>query len=42
MQIVNEGEEPDKFFWDALGGKKTYETVRWTTYWITTLDSRRF
>lgn len=26
LQIINEGEEPDNFFWVALGGKKPYET----------------
>ncbi|XP_055346232.1 protein flightless-1 homolog [Paramacrobiotus metropolitanus] len=26
MQIVKEGEEPDNFFWNSLGGKKPYET----------------
>lgn len=30
MQIVKEGEEPDNFFWNALGGKQPYETV-WPT-----------
>lgn len=25
-QYVNEGEEPENFFWVALGGKKPYET----------------
>uniref|UniRef100_A0A8D9FFC5 Protein flightless-1 n=1 Tax=Cacopsylla melanoneura TaxID=428564 RepID=A0A8D9FFC5_9HEMI len=27
LQILNEGEEPDNFFWVGLGGKKPYETV---------------
>ncbi|XP_014245300.1 protein flightless-1 [Cimex lectularius] len=26
LQVVNEGEEPDNFFWVALGGRKPYET----------------
>lgn len=26
LQILNEGEEPENFFWIALGGKKPYET----------------
>ncbi|OQV19254.1 Protein flightless-1 [Hypsibius exemplaris] len=26
MQIVKEGQEPDNFFWNALGGKKPYES----------------
>ncbi|XP_014203802.1 protein flightless-1 isoform X1 [Copidosoma floridanum] len=26
LQILNEGEEPENFFWVALGGKKPYET----------------
>lgn len=26
LQLINEGEEPDNFFWVALGGKKPYET----------------
>ncbi|GAV09836.1 hypothetical protein RvY_19311 [Ramazzottius varieornatus] len=26
MQIVKEGEEPDNFFWNSLGGKKPYDT----------------
>ncbi|CAK9822912.1 Protein flightless-1 [Anthophora retusa] len=26
LQVLNEGEEPDNFFWVALGGKKTYDT----------------
>uniref|UniRef100_A0A146KS58 Protein flightless-1 n=3 Tax=Lygus hesperus TaxID=30085 RepID=A0A146KS58_LYGHE len=26
LQVLNEGEEPDNFFWVALGGKKPYET----------------
>ncbi len=25
MQILNEGEEPENFFWVGLGGKKDYE-----------------
>jgi hypothetical protein len=25
LQILNEGEEPDNFFWVGLGGKKPYE-----------------
>lgn len=25
LQVVNEGEEPDNFFWVALGGRKPYE-----------------
>lgn len=25
MEVINEGEEPDEF-WEALGGKKPYET----------------
>jgi hypothetical protein len=25
QQVINEGEEPDNFFWVALGGKKPYE-----------------
>lgn len=26
LQVLNEGEEPDNFFWVALGGKKPYDT----------------
>lgn len=26
MQVLNEGEEPDNFFWVALGGRKPYDT----------------
>ncbi|OAD58387.1 Protein flightless-1 [Eufriesea mexicana] len=26
LQVLNEGEEPDNFFWVALGGKKSYDT----------------
>lgn len=26
LQILNEGEEPDNFFWVGLGGRKPYET----------------
>lgn len=26
LQVLNEGEEPDNFFWVGLGGKKSYET----------------
>ncbi|XP_054268551.1 protein flightless-1 [Macrosteles quadrilineatus] len=26
LQVLNEGEEPDNFFWVALGGRKPYET----------------
>ncbi|KAH0563744.1 hypothetical protein KQX54_005520, partial [Cotesia glomerata] len=26
FQVLNEGEEPDNFFWVALGGKKSYDT----------------
>ncbi|XP_058805283.1 protein flightless-1 [Phymastichus coffea] len=26
MQILNEGDEPENFFWVALGGKRQYET----------------
>ncbi|XP_011308907.1 protein flightless-1 [Fopius arisanus] len=26
LQVLNEGEEPDNFFWVGLGGKKNYET----------------
>nr|XP_014093110.1 protein flightless-1 isoform X1 [Bactrocera oleae] len=26
LQILNEGEEPENFFWVALGGRKAYET----------------
>lgn len=25
LQVLNEGEEPDNFFWVALGGKKPYD-----------------
>lgn len=25
LQLLNEGEEPDNFFWVALGGKKQYD-----------------
>ncbi|XP_074112341.1 FLII actin remodeling protein isoform X6 [Cotesia typhae] len=26
LQVLSEGEEPDNFFWVALGGKKSYDT----------------
>ena len=26
VQILNEGEEPNNFFWVGLGGKKTYDS----------------
>lgn len=26
LQVINEGDEPENFFWVALGGKKQYET----------------
>lgn len=26
LQILNEGEEPENFFWVALGGRKPYDT----------------
>lgn len=26
VQVLNEGEEPDNFFWVALGGRKPYDT----------------
>ena len=26
LQILNEGEEPNNFFWVGLNGKKPYET----------------
>ena len=26
VQILNEGEEPNNFFWIGLGGKKTYDS----------------
>ncbi|CAL7949501.1 unnamed protein product [Xylocopa violacea] len=26
LQVLNEGEEPDNFFWVALGGKRPYDT----------------
>ena len=25
VQVLNEGEEPDNFFWAGLGGKKPYD-----------------
>ena len=27
-QMINEGEEPENFFWVGIGGKKPYEKVR--------------
>lgn len=27
LQILNEGEEPENFFWVALGGRKPYDTT---------------
>lgn len=26
LQVLNEGEEPDNFFWVGIGGKKQYDT----------------
>ena len=28
-QMINEGEEPENFFWVGIGGKKPYEKVCW-------------
>ena len=28
IQIVNEGEEPENFFWIGIGGKRKYDRVR--------------
>ena len=27
IQMINEGEEPENFFWVGIGGEKTYDTV---------------
>lgn len=27
IQVVNEGEEPENFFWVGLGGRKPYDKV---------------
>lgn len=27
IQVINEGEEPENFFWVALGGRKSYDKV---------------
>ena len=27
IQMINEGEEPENFFWYGIGGKKPYDTV---------------
>jgi len=27
VQIVNEGEEPENFFWVGIGGRKEYDKV---------------
>jgi hypothetical protein len=27
IQVLNEGEEPETFFWHSLEGKKPYDTV---------------
>ena len=31
--MINEGEEPENFFWVGIGGKKPYEKVSWL--WVT-------
>jgi hypothetical protein len=27
VQMINEGEEPENFFWVGIGGKKPYDKV---------------
>ena len=27
IQLINEGEEPENFFWVGIGGKKKYDKV---------------
>lgn len=29
IQIINEGEEPENFFWVGIGGKKKYDKVNY-------------
>ena len=32
IQMINEGEEPENFFWYGIGGKKPYDNVRITAF----------
>ena len=33
MQIINDGEEPENFFWVGLGGKKKFDRVSRYLIW---------